>query len=232
MMIMDRTQILHYDRIINHLILNSFSISNRGLLNGRMGITLAFYHIGHVETDNNYIKFGNKLLESIIETLDTKVPVNFADGFCGIGWGIEYLLYHGFIKCSSCNLLEDFNKCIETVGIGEWNLSLEYGLEGLLHYVLAHISNNERDGKICFSHSYLKNLYNRLCSSCFNDNSDIQLLAQSYINWYNYKKMDYKFDLKKFTSKNIDFNIPFEDIPVSLSNGLAGYIINSIRIMP
>ncbi len=230
-MIVDKTQILHYDRIINYLILNSFSISNRGLLNGRMGITLAFYYIGHVENDNNYIRFGDKLLESIIENLDTEVPVNFADGFCGIGWGIEYLLYHGFIECSSCNLLEDFNKCIETAWIDGLNLSLEYGLEGLLHYVLAHIKNNERDGKICFSHSYLKNLYNRLDGLCLKDYSDIQVLAQSYMNWYNCKILDYKFDLRRFININTSLNFPLKNMPISLSNGLAGYIINTIRII-
>lgn len=230
MLNIDKTQAMDYNRIIDFLILKSFTISNKGLLNGRMGITLAFYYIGNAENNDNYIRFGNRLLDSIIGNLDATVPKNFADGLCGIGWGIEYLLHHEFVECSSYNLLGELNECIEHEEIEEWEMSLDYGLEGLLHYILAHIKNNAGNGVINFSHSFLKKLYDRLCSICLHKESTLQELSQLYMNWYIHGELDYKFDLEKFIHIESFFNIPLNNQSISLSNGLAGYIIKFRRV--
>jgi len=72
------------ERIVKHLIIYSASLDNIGLMNGKMGIALFFYHLHRLSQNDNHQKFANSLIEEIISKLDYKIPRTFFDGLIGI----------------------------------------------------------------------------------------------------------------------------------------------------
>lgn len=99
-------------RIANVLLLNASFIKNLGLLNGKMGIALFFYHYSIYTKKSVYKDFAKELISEIIQEITTETPVDFANGLTGIGWGIEYLLKKGFVISESEVALTDIDKTI------------------------------------------------------------------------------------------------------------------------
>jgi hypothetical protein len=88
---------LHLHRIANLLLLNGNYINNLGLLNGKMGVAIFFYHYSVYTRNNNYLDLVKELVEEIFQEINSETPVDFANGLTGIGWGIEYLFRKGII---------------------------------------------------------------------------------------------------------------------------------------
>jgi glycosyltransferase len=124
-------------RIANHLIINASSLSNLGLYHGKMGVVLFFYELGRYTGKNIYDKFAGELLDEIYNEINNEMPLNFQDGLCGIGWGIEYLVKARFVKADPDEVLEELDKRIV-----EWDVrkitdsSLRVGLMGIACYII------------------------------------------------------------------------------------------------
>src|SRR5450759_41468 len=84
-------------RIANVLLLNASFIDNLGLLNGKMGIAIFFFHYSRYTGNKAFEDFAGELIDEIYEEISTLTPMNFEDGLTGIGWGIEYLIRHNFV---------------------------------------------------------------------------------------------------------------------------------------
>lgn len=84
-------------KIANVLVLNASFTDNPGLLNGKMGIAIFFYHYSRYSDNKNYEEYAGELIDEIYSEINTNTPVNLADGLIGIGWGIEYLVQSGFV---------------------------------------------------------------------------------------------------------------------------------------
>jgi hypothetical protein len=74
------------EQIANSLLLNAGFIDNIGLLNGKRGIFIAFYHLYRKTGNKIYEDFGGELIDEISEEISFKIPVSFANGLTGIGW--------------------------------------------------------------------------------------------------------------------------------------------------
>ncbi|MBN1183728.1 MAG: hypothetical protein JXB49_15660 [Bacteroidales bacterium] len=88
-------------RIANVLLLNASFIDNPGLLNGKMGIAIFFYHYAKYTTKKIYKDYADELIDEIYEDINTSTPVNFENGLTGIGWGIEYLVNNKFVEADT-----------------------------------------------------------------------------------------------------------------------------------
>lgn len=99
-------------RIANVLLLNASFIDNPGLLNGKMGIAIFFYHYSRYTKNKVYEEYAGELIDEIYEEINTSTPVNFENGLTGIGWGIEYLVHNGFIEANTDEVLADIDNYI------------------------------------------------------------------------------------------------------------------------
>jgi hypothetical protein len=151
-----KDEILH--RIARYLMLNGSFADNIGLLNGKMGITIFFYHYARYTENKLFDDYAGKLLDEIYNEIHSSTPLNFEDGLCGIGWGMEYLISNHFVDANPDEILEDLDKRII-----EWDVrritdySLETGLKGIAVYVNSRCENREKDNPY-FTKEYILDL--------------------------------------------------------------------------
>jgi len=99
-------------RIANVLLLNASFIDNPGLLNGKMGIAIFFYHYSRYTKNKIYEDYAGELIDEIYEEINTSTLVNFENGLTGIGWGIEYLVKNKFVQADTDEALADIDNTL------------------------------------------------------------------------------------------------------------------------
>lgn len=141
-------------------ILNGGFCLNPSLLEGKMGIALFFFFQARYTHNNWYEDFAGELLDDICDNLHIGLPITFADGLCGIGWGIELMKRLNFIEGDTDDILCDIDRKIMERDVRRMSdMTFEYGLEGIAIYVRSRIDsvrtikNNQP-----FDSSYLKEL--------------------------------------------------------------------------
>lgn len=123
-------------RIANHLILNASFLDNIGLYHGKMGIVLFFAHYAKYTENSLYDDFAGELLDEIYKEVHDGLSVDLANGLCGIGWGVLYLLQNGFMEGNPDDILGDIDKKIMERDLCRiTDLSIETGLEGISLYI-------------------------------------------------------------------------------------------------
>jgi len=136
-------------RIARYLMLHGSFCDSLGLLTGKTGIAIFFYHYARYTGKRIYNDFAGELIEEIYKEINVNTPLNFKDGLCGIAWCIEYLIQNGFVDADPDEVLEDLDKRIM-----EWDVrritdySLETGLAGIACYVISRIENREKEHAI------------------------------------------------------------------------------------
>ncbi len=210
------------EKLLNHLVLHSNDVpSALGLLNGQMGILIVLAHYAKVRKQHQIERVSELLLENILKRLTKTVSINFADGLCGIGWGLEYLIQNDYMKGNSAELLQEVDaKIMEHDVLRIQDTSLDTGLEGTLHYVLAHLQGANRAGQRVFDKDYLENLVTRVRQLCINNqkNQDFQNLFAKLVEGINGSRKFYEFQLLRFIKPK--YNPKF----LTLKEGTAGQL--------
>ena len=101
-------------KIANTLIINAQHISSYGLLEGKMGIAIFFYHYSKI--NRWYKDFADDLLDDISTSLYKKMSDNIFDGLTGIGFGINYLIKNQFIDAEE-DVLEDVEESLKNISL-------------------------------------------------------------------------------------------------------------------
>lgn len=165
-------------RIADHEILTSLFSNDLSLMNGQMGVAIFFALLSR-ESDNRwYEDFAGELLERICERITIQLPVNFAYGLCGIGWGIEFLKHRGFLKCDTDEILSEIDKVVMERDVRRvTDTSLETGLQGIYAYVTARLHSDRASAhNQPFDDLYLNDLKLRLLSLGINpDETDYKI---------------------------------------------------------
>lgn len=219
-------------RAVNKLIVYS-SLPSIGFLDGKMGLCVFFMHYYKYTKLEVYKDIAEYLLSEVINNIHKKLPINFASGLCGIVWGIEYLIHNNFIEGDGVDIFGDIDCEIMTRDPRRiTDLSLHTGLEGHLHYVLAHLLSVSSLCKTPFDNLYLKDLYDRLITINKSQvDKRLQALIDSYILFYETGEVIYTMDLlsivTNFQAKK-DENELINLTPSLL--GIAGYILNEIEL--
>ena len=148
--------------IIDNQILNGSFSTDQSLLNGRMGLSLFFFHCSRLLHNRFYEDFAGELLEDICLHLPFDLAVDFADGFCGIGWAVEYMRRQGFVEGDTQEILKEIDgKVMERDLRRTADTSFEHGLEGIVSYVRARLDSPRRESnELPFDTDYLEDLKN------------------------------------------------------------------------
>lgn len=155
---MENTQDKILVRIAKLLMLHSSFVGNLGLMNGKMGVALFFYHLSRYTDKKIYDDFAGELIDEIYAEIHNHYPSDFKNGLCGIAWGIEYLIQNHFVEADANDVLCDLDKMIL-----EWDvrrisdLTLESGLEGIAYYVIARCTGKPA-GNIAIPGDYISEL--------------------------------------------------------------------------
>lgn len=131
-----------------------------GLYNGKMGYVLFFFHCARHLDNLWFEEYAEDLLDEIYSDVTLETPLNFFNGLCGIGWGIEYLVQHGFVKGCTDEILADLDeKVMRTDPRRIEDSSYETGIRGIAAYVCSRLSSPRSTGStLPFDSLYLEDL--------------------------------------------------------------------------
>jgi len=214
------------EEIIQHLMLQTISLKRNGLLYGKLGIVITFFLCGYYWNNPIYTDFAKELKNSLPNKIDNKIPLDFATGLCGFGWGIEYLVQNHFVDDDSDKICTVIDQRIMIMNLKRiTDISLKSGLEGFLHYFLIRLKGEKMRGNSQpFDAIYLNDIYDRLQS--FPESS----LKRAFISYMDTGSLTYTPDISLFTN---DLHIQNEkDIlsaKLGLSDGLAGKLVRMVN---
>jgi hypothetical protein len=197
------------ERIARHLALLSSFISSAGLYHGKTGIVLCLFHYARFTSNILYEEFAGELLNEICEDVRKDIPVDFENGLCGIGWGIEYLLQNNFAEGDSNVILASIDRKIMERDIRRISdKSFATGLKGISCYI------------------------NKRLHSPFRRTVDMPF-DETYLNdWKTVAESTYIPDDQQILC-TITETVPEGDDILSwdlgLSNGCAGFILKNIK---
>ena len=149
-------------------LLRSLFFSDLSLLNGQMGASIFFAQLSRACDNHWYEDFADELLENVCQNISNQLPVNFAKGLCGIGWGIEFLKYKGFIADDTDEILVDIDKAVMERDVRRiTDISLETGLSGIAAYVESRLKTQRTNpGYQPFDTIYLSDLAAAIETKC------------------------------------------------------------------
>lgn len=220
------------ERIVNMCMAKSDFVDDLGLFNGKMGLVIFFAHYHKFSTNRLYEDVADELMEKIITALPANMSIGLSTGLSGIGWGIEYLLQQEFMQGNSFIICADIDRKIMEIDPRRLtDMSLENGFEGLLHYILAHLSNayGNKNQKP-FDSIYLFDLYNISKNVIKMDkiNNGLKIIASNYIQCFETEKWNYKFSLSFLLNQNEINKYNLSPNLIGLKNGYAGYLLRKI----
>jgi hypothetical protein len=124
--------------ITRHLLLNSSFIDNIGLMHGKMGISIFFFHLARMTS--------NEIYDRVYQGTN----IDFENGLAGIGFGIEYLVQNGFIEADTDKVLADIDEKIFEGFVNDIpeDINLLTGLAGHGAYYFMRINNSQSTNQI------------------------------------------------------------------------------------
>ena len=220
-------------QIIHQLLLCADVGKDTGLYHGKMGLVLFFAHYFNFTKNSIYEDTAEELMEELMNEIHVELPMGFASGLSGIGWGLEYLIQNGLVEGDSLEVCEDIDKKImETDPRRITDYSLETGLEGLLHYVLAHIKGvSVQHSTLPFDAVYLRDLYQAVStiSPDCEVSEEFKLVAAQYSHFYKNKTaVDYSMSLSSIIDDVEVKDGMLDRHPLGLKKGLAGFLLKKI----
>lgn len=162
-------------RIARYLMLHTSHQHNLGLLNGKMGVAIFFFHYTEYMAKKVYKDFAGELINEIYNEIHVNYLCDFKDGLSGIAWGVEYLVRNQFVEGETDKILEDLDRQILERDVRRiQDNTLGTGLKGLAYYVISRCANMVRNNNI--SEEYILDLIKALQSNVYKDNENTQLI--------------------------------------------------------
>lgn len=210
-------------KLLHHLVLHSNDVFSTGLLGGQLGIALVLAKYAKAKKMKPLVTVSDFLLDQIFDHLNANMPLDFASGLCGIGWSVEFLLQCKYRKGNSLDICEAIDQKMMMSRVAYMDdLSLETGLEGWLHYLLAHLQGTAANGNP-FSKEYLAEWHHKLAfikQSQVTISESFEQLIDIFMRMYHTGEWSYEFNLSGFVNPSIKLNRRL----LGLKDGVAGYI--------
>lgn len=210
-------------KLLHHLILHSNDIPDIGLFDGQMGIALVVVRYARLRQLPVVETVGDYLVEKIQGNLTKTAPLDFSNGLSGVGWGIEYLIQNGYMEGCGTDICEEIDRKLMERNVGRISdFSLNSGLEGLLHYVIAHVQGANVCGVEAFDKDYLYDMKMTLalCRKRMKISPEFGNLINQFEEVIQGATKCYSFELTSFIKKgkvSLCQNL-------GLQTGLAGYL--------
>ncbi|REG84538.1 lanthionine synthetase LanC family protein [Algoriphagus antarcticus] len=136
--------------INGYLLENAKGENGLGLLNGKLGLIIYFYHLARKTEDQEFLEVAENLVGEIFEKLrEAKLPADFENGLAGIAWGISYLVNSDFVEADLDDTLGDLDdrifKFLEDQK-GKLPANLRNGIIGYLFYCFDRLENSLKSG--------------------------------------------------------------------------------------
>lgn len=214
-------------RLLHQLVLHGNDTPARGLMDGQMGIVLVLSEYVRARKLRPLKTAVNFLLDQVLDNLSTEMPLEFANGLTGIGWGVEYLLKNKFQRGQGADICAAIDqKLMQQNILRQTDLSVEKGFEGWLHYIIAHLQGAQKDGRHVFDAAYLQDCL-AVCRHLLQQDisSSLRLLCQTFDQMMQGQPIQYTFDLSTFVAPNIKRNTPM----LGLHSGMAGLLFTHIN---
>ena len=221
---MQKTKFTKEQRAIHKLIVDSIGMSDIGLFDGKMGIIISLITYSRRNKLKCIESMADFLMEQLLESMTDILPISFSNGLTGIGWGIEYLIQNGYMSGCGADICTEIDNKLMSYDIRRVDdLSLEHGIYGWLHYIVAHIQGANRCGKQVFDRMYIIDLISKINEYSENNAtseefSNLQAMFREVLNG---ATDVYKFPLEEIVKTDIKFSLN----NLSLSKGLAGYLM-------
>lgn len=212
--------------LLHQVVLHANDVPARGLFEGQMGIVLALSEYARARKLRPLKIAINFLLDQVLDNLSTEMPLDFANGLTGIGWGVEYLLQNKFQRGQGADICAAIDqKLMQQNILRQTDLSLEKGLEGWLHYIVAHLQGAQRSGRQVFDAKYLQDCA-QVCRHLLmqNESSPLRDLCKTFMTMVQGQPADYQFDLAHLIVQHPKLNTP----ELGLRKGLAGKLFTLI----
>ena len=221
---MQKTGFIKEQRALHKLIVDSIGMSDIGLFDGKMGIILSLITYSRSNKLRCVEEMADFLMEQVLDSMTDISPLSFSNGITGIGWGIEYLIQNGYMPGCGADICTEIDNKLMSCDIRRVDdFSLEHGIYGWLHYIVAHIQGANRCGKQVFDRMYIMDLLTKLhdCSSKNETTYEFKALRNMLIEVLNGATDVYKFPLEEIVKTDIKFSLN----NLSLQKGLAGYLM-------
>jgi hypothetical protein len=221
---MQKTKFTKEQRALHKLIVDSIGMSDIGLFDGKMGIILSLITYSRKTKHKAIEEVADFLMNQVLNNMTNISPLSFTNGLTGIGWGIEYLIQKGYMPGCGADICSEIDKRLMSCDIRRVDdFSLEHGIYGWLHYIVAHIQGANRCGKQVFDRMYIIDLISKINEYSENNAtseefSNLQAMFREVLNG---ATDVYKFPLEEIVKTDIKFSLN----NLSLSKGLAGYLI-------
>lgn len=222
-------------------MLHSTSITDIGLLHGKIGIAIYFHHLARQSGKAVFSEFADELIDQVTESLSNETPFDFEIGITGIGWAVEYLIQNGFVEADADDILEEFDSKVNQVLIhSEKDLATTLAIGHYLNARLRYRTDDEENQRVLDlkfqTILYIDELERQIYKT--EPTAEIAyLLAELHkLNIYNHKieklqrhigefECDYLFPMvERLTSEQIDELLSAKDIP----SKYAGYDLTDI----
>lgn len=225
-------KLLILKKISDHLVLNGDLVDDVGLCFGKMGIAIFLYHYSNFTGSLLYHEFANQVLDESFEHIHEELPISFGDGYCGIGWSVEYLLHSGFIGGDSNLMLINIDNIVIDQGLSQLNDSTLFtGMEGILNYILFRLYSNNGIS-FPFEKETLVKLI-AIANQILEDRNSSELvkLASQILLWENNRSVDYDPEaiLSNIVGNNINLNVDIYSLSLGLRGGCSGIGLKLIK---
>ena len=215
-------------RICHSLMLNVYCIKEVGIMSGKMGVLLALMEYNRSYPNPVYDDFIEDLIDDIWAHIHNKLPIGFAEGLCGIGWAVEYLIQQQIIEGTGVELCSEIDRQLMKQDPRRIDdLSFETGLEGVLYYVLIHICGAlQQKQALPFDRLYLDDLHTALNAVEDMNGKQMNDFVKQYNDFYLFNKTPIlPLSLKGLVgTKQLQVE-SIVHLPIGLNNGIAGLLL-------
>lgn len=102
-------QIKELNNRLLSLVKNDYPI---GLVTGKMGICIYYYHLSRLEESEEYRQVADGLLDDVISQLSETTDVTVESGLAGIAIGLNHLVEENFVKGNINEILEEVDNVV------------------------------------------------------------------------------------------------------------------------
>lgn len=156
----ENSQSKSLNRLMEYLIINNVNVINNGLYHGKMGVIICLCEYARYVNDDIYLELAGDLLDEIFGEMNFDIPVNYENGVCGLGWGVEYLIRQKYMSGNTDEILEEVDNRVMQIDINRVkDFSIKTGLGGIALYIVTRMTAMDRTkwNEVPFDLSYLEN---------------------------------------------------------------------------
>ncbi|MDR0606047.1 MAG: hypothetical protein LBG80_17300 [Bacteroidales bacterium] len=135
-------------------------IKHLGLMSGKMGYCIYFYHASIFAKEKQYNVIADQLLDSICKEADEKISLDIPFGLAGIGLGIDYLIKRRYVEGNINDVLEKIDiPVFNMISFKSNQLPVDFRIKiQLLYYCYVRLQcqKDKSDGCFIFEHIIFK----------------------------------------------------------------------------